>query len=148
METNTEAISTIDELYYIGGITNHAEAISECRRSLSAAHSFQQTSSANTIPHQNFMVLITDGKPTTPDDDPLDAALSEARKAREENCLFIIPVFISPKYGGDALSFMRGISSNDRVFDVVDYESLNTLKDQLLKEVSCSLHKKTSERTK
>ena len=35
-----------------------------------------------------------------------------------------------------------------RVFDVVDYESLNTLKDQLLGEVSCSLHKKTSERTK
>lgn len=139
METNTEAISTIDELYYTGGITNHAEAISECRRSLSASNQFQQTASATAAPHQNFMVLITDGKPTTPDNDPLGAALSQARKAEEENGMFIIPVFISPKYDGDALSFMRGLSSNDKVFDVVDFESLNTLKDRLLKEVSCSL---------
>ncbi|KAL7499380.1 hypothetical protein ACHAWT_007395 [Skeletonema menzelii] len=139
METNTEAISTIDELYYTGGITNHAEAISECRRSLSASHAFQQTASATAVPHQNFMVLITDGKPTTPGDDPLGAALSQARIAEDENGLFIIPVFISPKYDEDALAFMRGLSSNDKVFDVVDFESLNTLKDRLLKEVSCSL---------
>jgi len=34
---------------------------------------------------------------------------------------------------------MRGLSSDDKVFDVVDYESLETLKDRLLEEVSCSL---------
>lgn len=139
METNYEALSTVDQLFYSGGITNHAEAISECRRSLSASHAFQQSASAATVPHQNIMVLITDGKPTTPEDDPLGAALSQARIAKEENGLFIIPVFISPKFDGDALSFMRDLSSNDKVFDVVDFESLNTLKDRLLEEVSCSL---------
>ena len=139
METNAEALSTIDQLYYTGGITNHAEAIAECRRSLSASHAFQQSASAASVPHHNIMVLITDGKPTTPENDPLGAALSQARIAKEENGLFIIPVFISPRYDGDALSFMRGLSSNDKVFDVVDYESLNTLRDRLLKEVSCSL---------
>ncbi|KAK1735220.1 vWA domain-containing protein [Skeletonema marinoi] len=143
METNDEALSTIDQLYYTGGITNHAEAISECRRSLSASLAFQQsaiaTSDTTFVPPKNIMVLITDGKPTTPDDDPLGAAMKQARKAREENEVFIIPVFISPRYDSDALSFMRGLSSNDKVFDVVDFESLKTLKDRLLEEVSCSL---------
>mmetsp|Transcript_2084 Transcript_2084/g.3816 ORF Transcript_2084/g.3816 Transcript_2084/m.3816 type:complete len:640 (-) Transcript_2084:202-2121(-) len=143
METNDEALSTIDQLYYTGGITNHAEAISECRRSLSASLAFQQsaiaTSDSTFVPPKNIMVLITDGKPTTPDDDPLGAAMKQARKAREENEVFIIPVFISPRYDSDALSFMRGLSSNDKVFDVVDFESLKTLKDRLLEEVSCSL---------
>eukprot|EP00984_Skeletonema_dohrnii_P000415 scaffold141_cov125-Skeletonema_dohrnii-CCMP3373.AAC.2 len=144
METNDEALSTIDQLYYTGGITNHAEAISECRRSLSASLAFQQSAAAASdtttyVPPKNIMVLITDGKPTTPDDDPLGAAMKQARKAREENEVFIIPVFISPRYDSDALSFMRGLSSNDKVFDVVDFESLKTLKDRLLEEVSCSL---------
>ena len=142
MQSDSEALSTIDDLYYTGGITNHAEAIRECRRSLAASHGFQNSNSAAATPtetHQNIMMLITDGKPTTPEDDPFGAAKAEARKAKEENGVFIIPVFISPKYDGEALSFMRGLSSNDKVFDVVDFESLKTLKERLVKEISCSL---------
>eukprot|EP00984_Skeletonema_dohrnii_P014044 scaffold5867_cov81-Skeletonema_dohrnii-CCMP3373.AAC.1 len=60
METNDEALSTIDQLYYTGGITNHAEAISECRRSLSASLAFQQSaatsaSDATYVPPKNIM---------------------------------------------------------------------------------------------
>jgi len=143
MESHVEALSTIDQLYYTGGITNHAEAISLCRQSLSASIAFQHAesssaSSASATPRKSIMMLITDGVPTTPENDPEGAAMSEAIKAKEENGVFIIPVFISPRYDEDALSFMRGLSSDDKVFDVVDYESLDTLKDRLLEEVLCS----------
>jgi len=143
MNSHVEALSTIDQLFYTGGITNHAEAISLCRQSLSASIAFQQAasgsvSSASATPRKSVMMLITDGVPTTPENDPEGAAMSEAIKAKEENGVFIIPVFISPRYDEDALSFMRGLSSDDKVFDVVDYESLETLKDRLLEEVSCS----------
>jgi hypothetical protein len=84
------------------------------------------------------MMLITDGVPTTPENDPEGTAMSEAIKARDEYGVFIIPVFISPRYDADAMFFMRGLSNDDKVFDVVDYASLDTLKDSLLEEVSCS----------
>jgi len=145
MESHVEALSTIDELYYTGGITNHAEAISLCRQSLSASLAYQHfassassSSSSSSSSHKSIMMLITDGVPTTPENDPEGTAMSEAIKARDEYGVFIIPVFISPRYDADAMFFMRGLSNDDKVFDVVDYASLDTLKDSLLEEVSCS----------
>ena len=140
MESNLEAKSTIDELSYTGGIiTNHAEAISQCRQSLSSSLAFQQFSaSAGDIPHKSIMMLITDGVPTTLDNDQEGAATLAASQAKEDG-MFIIPVFISPRFDADVLSFMSGLSSDGKVFDVMDYESLDTLKDRLLEEVSCSL---------
>lgn len=134
MESTVEATSTIDELRYTGGITNHAEAISACRQGLMGSLAFQQSST----PRKSIMMLITDGVPTTPENDPEGAALTEAMQAKEDG-VFIIPVFISPRYDANAFSFMSELSSarDGEVFDVVDYESLDTLKDRLLEEVSC-----------
>lgn len=134
MESTVEATSTIDELRYTGGITNHAEAIAACRQGLMGSLAFQQSST----PRKSIMMLITDGVPTTPENDPEGAALTEAMKAKEDG-VFIIPVFISPRYDANAFSFMSELSSarGGEVFDVVDYESLDTLKDRLLEEVSC-----------
>ena len=134
MESTVEATSTIDELRYTGGITNHAEAIAACRQGLMGSLAFQQPST----PRKSIMMLITDGVPTTPENDPEGAALLEAMQAKEDG-VFIIPVFISPRYDANAFSFMSELSSarNGEVFDVVDYESLDTLKDRLLEEVSC-----------
>jgi hypothetical protein len=134
MESTVEATSTIDELRYTGGITNHAEAIAACRQGLMGSLAFQQSST----PRKSIMMLITDGVPTTPENDPEGAALTEAMQAKEDG-VFIIPVFISPRYDANAFSFMSELSSarGGEVFDVVDYESLDTLKDRLLEEVSC-----------
>lgn len=75
--------------------------------------------------------------PSEPDVNPEGAAETAARLVKNDET-FIIPVFISPKNDWSALSFMKRLSSDGRVFDVTDFGSLNSLQQTLVDQVSCS----------
>ncbi len=123
----TDALSTVNNLAYSGGITNHAAAISSCRQSLS---------SSQNPGRKNFIMLITDGEPTAPEN--AEAAANLAATQAKSDGILIIPIFISPVYDAVALSFMRGLSSDNKVFDVTDFDGLLNLQDALVNQVSCS----------
>eukprot|EP00574_Skeletonema_japonicum_P010309 CAMPEP_0201736532 /NCGR_PEP_ID=MMETSP0593-20130828/40109_1 /ASSEMBLY_ACC=CAM_ASM_000672 /TAXON_ID=267983 /ORGANISM="Skeletonema japonicum, Strain CCMP2506" /LENGTH=462 /DNA_ID=CAMNT_0048230323 /DNA_START=60 /DNA_END=1444 /DNA_ORIENTATION=- len=116
-----DALSTVNNLSYTGGITNHNAAISSCQQSLS---------SSQNPGRKNFIMLITDGEPTAPEN-PEAAATMAATQAKGDGIL-IIPIFISPWYDAAALSFMRGLSSDDKVFDVTDFDGLLNLQEALV----------------
>lgn len=120
------ASPVIDQLDYTGGLTNHASAIQTCQESLP---SFDD--------RKNFIMLITDGVSSEPGYDPEGAAESAALSAKADGT-FIIPVFISPYNDWSALAFMRRLSSDGKVFDVTDFDSLNSLQGRLIDQVSCS----------
>jgi len=122
------ALSTVNNLSYTGGITNHAAAIASCQQSLSLSQNPGR---------KNFMMLITDGEPTAPENTAEAAANFMAAQAKS-NGMFIIPIFISPTYDAYALSFMRGLSSDDKVFDVTGFDGLLNLQEALVNQVSCS----------
>ena len=124
----SDALATVNNLSYTGGITNHAAAISSCQQSLS---------SSQNPGRKNFVMLITDGEPTAPAENPEVAATMAAAQAKNDGIL-IIPIFISPFYDANALSFMRGLSSDDKVFDVTDFDGLLNLQEALVNQVSCS----------
>lgn len=117
----------IDILQYTGGLTNHAAAINACQRTFPSFGT-----------RKNFILLITDGVPTVPDYDPEGSAEYAASSAKRDGT-FLIPVFISP-YGNNvsALSYMRRLSSDRQVFDVASFDSLESLEDRLVTQVSCS----------
>ena len=125
-QSANDALSTVQQLSYSGGVTNHAEAISSCRQSLSSSQ----------IPgRKNFIMLITDGEPTAPENDPEGAATLAASQAKKDG-MFIIPIFISQTYTYDP--FMSGLSSDGKVFDVTDFDGLLNLQEALVNQVSCS----------
>lgn len=116
----------ISELDYTGGVTNHAAAIQMCQQTLSSFGG-----------RKNFIMLVTDGVSTEPEFEP-EAAAEEAATSAKSNGTFIIPVFISPTNDWDALAFMSRLSSDGEVFDVTDFDSLNSLQDRLVDQVSCA----------
>ena len=122
-----QTVQVIDQLDYTGGLTNHASAIQAC----------QQTLPSNDNSRKNFIMLITDGVSSEPGFDPEGEALAAARVAKTDGT-FIIPVFISPYNDVTALSFMSQLSSDGKVFDVTDFDSLSSLQDSLITQVSCS----------
>ena len=126
-----QTLTALGEMEYLGGYTNHASAIEAC----------QQTLSSSSEDRKQFILLITDGVSTWPREDPVGTAEAAATSAKEAG-VNIIPVFISTAYDGDevedALAFMRGLSSDGKVFDVTDFASLNSLKESLVNQVSCS----------
>ena len=122
-----QTIQVIDQLDYTGGLTNHASAIQAC----------QQTLPSNDNSRKNFIMLITDGVSSEPGFDPEGEALAAARLAKSDGT-FIIPVFISPYNDVSAFSFMSQLSSDGKVFDVTDFDSLSSLQDSLITQVSCS----------
>ncbi|KAL7432869.1 hypothetical protein ACHAXM_003291 [Skeletonema potamos] len=125
-QSANDALSTINQLSYTGGVTNHAEAIASCRQSLSSSQ----------FPgRKNFIMLVTDGEPTAPENDPSGAATLAAAQAKNDG-IFIIPIFISPTYTYDP--FMSALSSDGKVFDVTDFDGLLNLQDDLVNQVSCS----------
>jgi len=81
-------------------------------------------------------MLITDGVSSEPND-PEGYAEAAATAAKFDGT-FIIPVFISPNNDWSALSFMMRLSSDGKVFDVTDFDSLNSLQDRLVDQVSCA----------
>jgi len=122
-----QTLTVIDRLDYTGGLTNHASAIQMCQGTLPSSGD-----------RKNFIMLITDGISSEPFWDPEGEAEEAATSAKSDGT-FIIPIFISP-YANDwsALAFMSRLSSDGKVFDVTDFESLNGLQDRLVDQVSCS----------
>lgn len=143
--TAARARAVLDGLDYTGGLTNHAAAIGRCRGSLAASPSGPLSSDdgASVLPwapaaaRRDVLVLVTDGVPSEPAADPEGAAAAAARAARDDG-IVIVPVFIAPDNDGSALSFMRGLSSDGEVFDVTDFASLDSVRDRLVQQVSCS----------
>mmetsp|Transcript_11736 Transcript_11736/g.28840 ORF Transcript_11736/g.28840 Transcript_11736/m.28840 type:complete len:208 (-) Transcript_11736:118-741(-) len=121
-----QAVRVIKQLDYTGGMTNHASAIQTCQQTLP---SFDN--------RKNFIMLITDGMSSEPGWDPEGAAEAAAMDAKSDGT-FIIPVFISPYNDWSELDFMGRLSSDGKVFDVTGFDSLNSLQDRLVDQVSCS----------
>jgi hypothetical protein len=121
-----ETVLAIDGLDYTGGLTNHESAIQTCQQTLP---SFDD--------RKNFIMLITDGLSSVPEFDPEGAAEAAATEAKSDGS-FIIPVFISPDNDLSALEFMSRLSSDGIVFDVSDFDTLSSLQDKLIDQVSCS----------
>mmetsp|Transcript_34837 Transcript_34837/g.61210 ORF Transcript_34837/g.61210 Transcript_34837/m.61210 type:complete len:920 (+) Transcript_34837:76-2835(+) len=126
LSSTAQTLPVIGKLDYTGGLTNHASAIQMCQQTLSTFGS-----------RKNFIMLITDGVSSEPEFDPEGAAETAAVSAKNDGT-FIIPVFISPRNDWSALAFMRRLSSDGKVFDVTDFDSLNSLQDRLVDQVSCS----------
>ena len=117
---------TIDGLEYTGGMTNHESAIQTCQQTLPSLDD-----------RKKFIMLITDGLSSVPEFDPEGAAEAAATEAKSGGS-FIIPVFISPDNDLSALEFMSRLSSDGIVFDVTDFDTLSSLQDRLIEQVSCS----------
>ncbi|KAL7543665.1 hypothetical protein ACHAXR_012971 [Thalassiosira sp. AJA248-18] len=120
----------ISQLDYTGGLTNHPAAIQMCQQA------FPSFGGRN-----NFLLLVTDDVSSAPDSDAQGAAELAATSAKLDGT-FIIPVFIRgrDKYcincllTDTELAFMRRLSSDGKVFVVTDFDSLNSLQDQLVEE--------------
>lgn len=127
LATAEQTLTVIDRLDYTGGLTNHANAIQMCQGTLPSSGD-----------RKNFIMLITDGISSAPFLDPEGEAEKAATSAKSDGT-FIIPIFISP-YTNDwsELAFMSRLSSDGKVFDVTDFESLDGLQDRLVDQVSCS----------
>jgi hypothetical protein len=128
LSTASETMDALDRMEFSGGATDHADAIRQCQAS------FDMSPDSN---RQNFIMMITDGMPSTDYLNPDLAAEEEALYAKEAGT-YIIPIFISENYDTYADSFMTSLSSDGNVFDVNGFESLGTLADALLDTVSCS----------
>lgn len=121
-----DTVLTIDGLEYTGGMTNHESAIQTCQQTLPPYDD-----------RKNFIMLITDGLSSVPEFDPESAAEAAATNAKSDGS-FIIPVFISPDNDLSALEFMSRLSSDGIVFDVTNFDTLTSLQDRLIDQVSCS----------
>mmetsp|Transcript_15800 Transcript_15800/g.36401 ORF Transcript_15800/g.36401 Transcript_15800/m.36401 type:complete len:657 (+) Transcript_15800:52-2022(+) len=127
--STSQTIDVLNSLDYSGGTTNHRDAINRCRQTLNSGNPSRK----------KFILVVTDGVSTAPDGvDPESAAEEAAMQAQFLDDAFIIPVFISPFNDFDALSFMSRLSSDGQVFDVTDFESLASLEERLVEQVSCS----------
>jgi len=123
-----ETIDALDRMEFSGGATDHADAIRQCQTSFEMSPDSKR---------QNFIMLITDGMPSTTYFNPELVAKQEAQLAKEAGT-YIIPIFINENYDFVAESFMTSLSSDGNVFDVSGFESLDTLADALVETVSCS----------
>ena len=117
----------MNKIEYSGGLTNLANAIMSC----------QQTLSSSPPGRKNVMLIITDGRPSLPRNDPETPAETAATVAKKQGT-FIIPVLIEQTREQDpSLAFMQKISSDGEVF-LSDFEGLSSLQDSLLNQVSCT----------
>lgn len=123
-----ETIDALDKMQFTGGSTDHADAIRQCQSS------FAMSPDPN---RQNFIMMITDGLPSTTYLYPEIAAEEEASNAKLQGT-FVIPVFIRESYDTYAENFMTSLSSDGQVYDVTGFQSLDTLKDELVETVLCS----------
>ena len=127
-----ETMAVLDSIRFTGGTTDHADAIRQCQNSFSMSDPNKQ----------NFIMLITDGLPSVtypfPGISPEIVAEEEAAIAKRDGTV-IIPIFIADDYNAYAESFMSSLSSDGQFFDVTGFQSLDTLKDRLVEQVSCSV---------
>lgn len=128
LANSNKTVKSLNKLVYSGGMTNLAGAISSC----------QETFSSSSVDEQKFILVITDGMPSVPDNQPQKVAETAATNAKGAGT-FIIPVLIQDSEFAPetALAFMENISSDGSVFDVLDFEGLNSIQDSLLTQISC-----------
>ena len=123
-----DILVSLDEIVYTGGRTNHAAAIDAC------------TSTFGIDDSRNLMLLITDGDPSEPRGSPQADAEVAAATAKAAYDAFIIPVMIIPQFTTlvpEPLVYLSGISGDGTVFDVSDFDVLDSLQDRLLAKMSC-----------
>ena len=121
-------ITDLEGLDYTGGSTNTAAAFNEC----------QSTFDSSAIRRKNFIIMITDGVPTVPGNNPSDDAEDAATRVKTTGTT-IIPIFIQKVKNNDddALDLMDRFSSEGKYFDISDFDSLDLLQERLVDEVSC-----------
>lgn len=108
------------DLEYSAGTTNLSDALTKCQSSFESPD------------RKNFIIVITDGAPN----DLISADL--AATAAKDAGTTIFPVYVEPFSSSYAFDFMRQISSDGSVFDVTQFEDLDTLQQKLLNRISCS----------
>lgn len=126
-----QAMSTISQLTYSGGLDDHPSGIKLC----------QDTLSASPI-EQRFIVLITDGetgKPQNIADGSTEIAANDAKNAGS----FIIPILVppdAPETYESSIPLMERVSSDGEVLQVLDYDVDDTslFQDKVLKQISCT----------
>ncbi|KAL7538655.1 hypothetical protein ACHAWF_006162 [Thalassiosira exigua] len=123
-----ETLQALSELAYLGGTTNHADAINACASSFEGGVSGMK----------NLILLITDGMPSDPRDGSPRAAAEEAAAAAKAEGTLITPVMIAP-FSPEPITYLSGISSNGVVFDVSDFTVLDDLRENLLVQISCQV---------
>lgn len=135
MTNSDDALKALGDLEYLGGRTNHADAITICRNSLMG-------SSSSSDDRKNIILLITDDLPSEPRGAPQEDAERAANAAKSDG-IFIVPVMvIAPQFTNilqAPLEYLQGISSDGAVFDVSDFGVLNSLRFALLAQVSCQV---------
>lgn len=125
-----QTLEVLDNLQYSGGLTNQAQAIQLCQESLQSSPNKDW---------KNMIVLITDGSPTSPYEDPKTKAQDAATDAKAAGT-FIAPVLISPRFDfftSDRLEFMKNISSDGNVLNVDNFDGLYDLKESLIGQILC-----------
>lgn len=120
-------LTTLDNLAYSGGLTNHESAIQNC----------QSTFENSTAERKNIILLVTDGVSTKPFIDPTGKAEAAATSAKDEGTT-IIPVFISTSTDKEqeGLDLMGKLSSTDEVVTVDDFDGLASISESLVIEVA------------
>ncbi len=145
LATPEETLVALDGLVYTGGKTNHAEAIRTCRSSLLSPSSTvavaakQQQRRRGEEGRSNIMLLITDGYPSMPEGAPRAYAESAALEAKSDG-IFIVPITIKLQATVEPTLYLQTISSDGQtIFDVSDFDALDSLEDGLIGAVSCQV---------
>ena len=110
--TSQDTVAAVDGLVYTGGWTHHEEALLDC----------QSTLANSTVP--NFILLITDGTPTRPENDPWGAGQAAATTVKDTGTI-ILPVYIANNPQQSQLDYMTDISSNDTVQVFSSFNDMN-----------------------
>ena len=124
-----------NDIDYVGGYTNTAQAIKKCQ------HSFQHSPPGR----QNVILLVTDGTPTWKNGEYRPAAATQAAiNAANDvkglpNLTYVQPIFISNTDNSqDAKDFMNNIASaSGGVFTIDDFDDLNQDAVTRLKDILC-----------
>jgi hypothetical protein len=124
--SSDEAVQKLNGLDYSGGWTNHRSAIYRCQRTLDLSTADDR---------ENVILLVTDGVPTRPEEDPHGAALAAASNVKSKGTV-IFPVFISANNQG-AVDYMEGLSTDGSVSYLNDFSELQQLVNSLAPQIAC-----------
>merc|ERR1712060_193956 len=120
-------IQRVSEISYSGGMTNTEAALTSCHATLESSNK------------RKYVVLVTDGVPTTSDreGEPVHAALDAADELKMDD-IFIITAFIDRTINDDSgKELMMQISSGDSLYNVADFDDLDTIVDSVAEPVLC-----------
>ena len=116
-----DALDALNGIAYAGGRTNHAGAIRACASTWDARRS------------GNVLLLITNGWPTVPGENPRYTSLQAAREA-EQRGAFIIPVMITQNVivTPESTAYLKELSTDGTVFEVSNFGALDSIRESLL----------------